>query len=229
MGTEVKASLDGTVVRASGHGTYGNVVIIDHTPEIRPGQDSNLLCYAYTLYAHLYRINTGLGKKPRQGEVIGTVGNTGNAKGMKPHLHFETIRSKMRLTWNPQGNTGIEGWPHRMNPLDFLKGFSLPEECFEPLTETEMASFYAEIKTDMRTGPRPALLVDLPDYRKFIKRARGEYPPSGEKPPKVKLTFKNDFSREFHSFFPILDLEVNGRILGRIETGSKIYELDIWS
>jgi len=52
-GTEVKASLDGEVVRASWHGTYGNLVIIDHTPEIRPGQDSDLLCHVYTLYGHL--------------------------------------------------------------------------------------------------------------------------------------------------------------------------------
>lgn len=78
--TEVKASLEGKVVRASRHDTYGNLVIIDHTPEISPGLDSDLLCYVYTLYAHLHRIETGLGKKVRQGEVIGTVGKTGNAK-----------------------------------------------------------------------------------------------------------------------------------------------------
>ena len=149
-GTEVKASLDGKVVRASRHETYGNLVILDHTPEIPDkvaNQGSKSYCYVYTLYAHLHSINTALGQRVRQGDIIGTVGNTGNAKGMKPHLHFETIRAKTRLTWNPHGNTGVEAGFYRIDPFDFLGGFSLPEECFEPLTSKEMDKFY--------TGTRP--------------------------------------------------------------------------
>jgi murein DD-endopeptidase MepM/ murein hydrolase activator NlpD len=42
-----------------------------------------------TLYAHLHQFADGLepGAPVRQGEVIGTVGQTGWATG--PHLHFE--------------------------------------------------------------------------------------------------------------------------------------------
>lgn len=139
--TLVKASLGGTVVRASRHGTYGNLVIIDHTPEIKAGKNSDFLCYVYTLYAHLHGIGTGLGKKVRQGGRIGTVGNTGNAKGMDPHLHFETVRAKVRLTWNPHDNTGYKGDLYRLNPLDFLRGFSLPDECFEPMASQKNDSY----------------------------------------------------------------------------------------
>ena len=232
--TEVRASLDGKVVRASDvdYGTYGKLVIIDHTPEIlerRDGDDSYLLCYVYTLYAHLDSANAGLlGQEVSQGDVIGTVGNTGNARKMEPHLHFETVRSPVKLTWSPHGNTGVEAGKHRVDPVDFLNGFSLPEKCFEPLTDEEKERFYKEIETDFRTEPKPKLLVRLPDYKEFIRKSRGEYPSHGVKPPKVRLKFENMFSPAFRSFFPSVDLEVNGRNFGNIQTGTKVYELNVW-
>lgn len=145
-GTTVKASLNGIVLRASWHGTYGNIVIIDHTPEIEPGKEKNkdkaLRCYVYTVYAHLYTAKTGLlGKKVRQGDTVGTVGDTGNATGMKPHLHFEGVRAQIKLPWNSSENTGVDAYVHRVDPLDFLRGFVLPKECFEASTSKASSGF----------------------------------------------------------------------------------------
>lgn len=74
-GTPIYASNGGTVVTATGSGSYGNYVVIDHG-----GGKS-------TLYAHMSRIGTSVGQKVGQGQVIGYVGTTGYSTGN--HLHFE--------------------------------------------------------------------------------------------------------------------------------------------
>ena len=58
---------------------YGNLVIIEH-----PGNWQ-------TRYGHLYSSEIAKPKWVSQGELIGTVGKTGNADigGMLSHLHFE--------------------------------------------------------------------------------------------------------------------------------------------
>lgn len=58
---------------------YGNVVAIDHGN----GWQS--------LYAHLESMNVGCGSFVTQGDIIGTMGSTGNSSG--PHLHYELISS----------------------------------------------------------------------------------------------------------------------------------------
>lgn len=47
-----------------------------------------------SVYGHLDYIKVKLLERVRQGEIIGTVGKTGNAnyKNMKAHLHFEIIK-----------------------------------------------------------------------------------------------------------------------------------------
>lgn len=49
-------------------------------------------------YAHLDAYAPGLevGQTVRQGQVLGTVGNTGNARRTPPHLHFQVLRRSGR-------------------------------------------------------------------------------------------------------------------------------------
>ena len=78
-GTPILAAADGTVTIANGidswGGSYGYHIKIDHGNGLE------------TLYAHCSAICVTPGQQVRQGEVIGFVGNTGNATGN--HLHFE--------------------------------------------------------------------------------------------------------------------------------------------
>ncbi|MFM1990535.1 MAG: hypothetical protein RJA99_3492 [Pseudomonadota bacterium] len=77
IGTNVRAVANGTVDYIGQQRGYGNVVVVKH--------DARHM----TLYAHLHQFSDGLqaGSAVRQGEVLGTVGQTGWATG--PHLHFE--------------------------------------------------------------------------------------------------------------------------------------------
>jgi murein DD-endopeptidase MepM/ murein hydrolase activator NlpD len=85
-GAPVTAADRGVVVRAGWNGQgYGNFVVIDHNIDFM------------TLYAHLDTILVAEGDVVAQGQVLGTVGTSGNSTG--PHLHFE-LRDFGRLT-NP--------------------------------------------------------------------------------------------------------------------------------
>lgn len=79
-GTPILAAGEGTVVRASPFGSYGNYIRIRHGDGYE------------TSYAHLSRFARGMrtGMRVRQGQVIGYVGTTGRSTG--PHLHYEVMR-----------------------------------------------------------------------------------------------------------------------------------------
>ncbi len=76
-GTPVMATGDGLVTWARRKGEYGKTVMIRHAGVYD------------TLYAHLsgYGKNIAPGKRVKQGDIIGYVGNTGLSTG--PHLHYE--------------------------------------------------------------------------------------------------------------------------------------------
>lgn len=74
-GTEVAAVYAGHVVYTGWFKGYGNLIILDH------GSDY------YTLYAHIAEIVAKEGDDVRQGQRIGTVGDTGSLAG--PRLYFE--------------------------------------------------------------------------------------------------------------------------------------------
>ncbi|NJB86531.1 murein DD-endopeptidase MepM/ murein hydrolase activator NlpD [Lewinella marina] len=53
-------------------------------------------------YAHLDDWAVEEGQTVAAGEVLGTVGNTGNARSTLPHLHFEVLIGKKRQAVDPQ-------------------------------------------------------------------------------------------------------------------------------
>lgn len=75
IGTPVRASASGTVVRAGWYAGYGYCVDIRHT-------DGSM-----TRYGHLNSIAVSYGQQVSQSSVIAYSGNTGNSTG--PHVHFE--------------------------------------------------------------------------------------------------------------------------------------------
>jgi murein DD-endopeptidase MepM/ murein hydrolase activator NlpD len=79
-GDAVYAAFTGTVTTVSHAGPYGNKIVISH-----PGHPEKIS----TLYAHLTDTSVSVGDEVAVGQVIGTVGATGNADG--DHLHFEVL------------------------------------------------------------------------------------------------------------------------------------------
>lgn len=74
-GTQILAVQDGTVKTAAYSSSYGNYIIIEN-------------CKGYkTLYAHCKTLHVSAGHSVETGDVIATVGSTGNSTG--PHLHIE--------------------------------------------------------------------------------------------------------------------------------------------
>jgi murein hydrolase activator len=74
-GRDVAAVYTGNVVYTGWFKGYGNLIILDHDNEY------------YTLYAHVAEILVKEGDEVRQGQKIGTVGDTGSLEG--PRLYFE--------------------------------------------------------------------------------------------------------------------------------------------
>ncbi|MGF1559734.1 MAG: M23 family metallopeptidase [Flavobacteriaceae bacterium] len=88
--TPVKAAANGTVIFAEWTADTGHVIILEH--------ENGLI----SIYKHNGSLNKGQGDVVRAGEVIASVGNTGELT-TGPHLHFELWQN---------------GAP--VNPLDFI-------------------------------------------------------------------------------------------------------------
>lgn len=77
QGSNIVAAESGTVILASygWNGGYGNYIIVSHGNGIT------------TRYAHASQLHVSAGQTVSKGQVIASVGTTGNSTG--PHLHFE--------------------------------------------------------------------------------------------------------------------------------------------
>ena len=74
-GSNIAAVFPGHVVYTGWFRGYGNLIIVDHGGEY------------YTIYAHAADIRVTEGDEVKQGQIIGTVGDTGSLQG--PRLYFE--------------------------------------------------------------------------------------------------------------------------------------------
>ncbi len=91
MGTPIVASLSGEVIISTYGPSYGNYIVIYHGEGIS------------TLYAHNSTNHVSVGSRVEQGQVIASIGSTGNSTG--PHIHFE-VR--------------VNGDPKIINPFQWL-------------------------------------------------------------------------------------------------------------
>ncbi|MHC5611292.1 MAG: LysM peptidoglycan-binding domain-containing M23 family metallopeptidase [Nostoc sp.] len=86
IGTDVQAIAPGTVAFANDQGTYGKLVIINHSGGLQ------------SRYAQLESIKVSVGQQVKKGDLLGTVGISGKPTSTQPHLHFE-VRSSSSLGW----------------------------------------------------------------------------------------------------------------------------------
>lgn len=101
VGTSVLSVDQGTVAFAGEQGSYGNLVVINHSG----GRQ--------TRYAHLNRVSVATGQSVQTGDKIGTVGTTGRPDLDKPHLHFEV------RYYSPQGWVAQDPEPNlKAKPTD---------------------------------------------------------------------------------------------------------------
>lgn len=124
-GTPVVAAADGRVTKVADTAMGGKQVWVRNRR------------YAF-YYAHLDSTAVAKGDEVKRGQVLGTVGNTGNASATSPHLHF-----------------GIyQRWQGAIDPLPLVGPsknaamFSTPEVALAPRWLSVTAS-----KLNLRTGP----------------------------------------------------------------------------
>lgn len=107
-GTNLRAATGGIVIYQGQVKVGGNVVLI-----LGPK-------WRFHYYAHLNEIKTSFFSWAERGELIGTVGSSGNAAGKPPHLHYSII-TPLPYFWRVDGER--QGWMKMffLNPIDYLE------------------------------------------------------------------------------------------------------------
>ncbi len=107
QGTDVVAATGGIII-SSGENKYGGNYVLVLGAKWR-------LSY----YAHLHQIKTSPLHIVKQGQTIGTVSNTGNAKNKAPHLHFSIFSLIPKLG---NADTSVQGWKKMfyLNPISYF-------------------------------------------------------------------------------------------------------------
>lgn len=115
LGTPALAGDDGTVILADWYYGYGRCVMIDHGDLV-------------TLYGHLDEISVTEGQEVRRGDIIGTVGKTGEVSN--PGLHFEvrqrTSGKSAEIAEVIESSESSESDEYEyLNPTDYLPQYRL--------------------------------------------------------------------------------------------------------
>src|SRR6266850_259812 len=104
-------------------GKLGKTVVLDH------------LDGGHTIYGHLHTVDVSLNSNVTAGQMIGTIGYSGNAgklraKGLPPHLHFGYVRGFVPLARiRDSGDNvlaGVTGVLHPIWAVRFLKCWENP-------------------------------------------------------------------------------------------------------
>ena len=145
-GTPIKAGIDGTVT-AAGYdaGGYGNYVVIRNDKGVE------------AKYAHCNTLTVSVGQTVAKGDVIATVGNTGNSTG--PHLHLEVLKDGQYLNPIYFAVTGDDGSGYI--PPGSPGGVAYPEYPGEPLGDGSYAALIAEAEKHL--GKRYVFGANGPD------------------------------------------------------------------
>jgi len=109
LGTGVTSTTDGLVVYTGQLGKGGNVVLI-----LGPR-------WRFHYFAHLQTVQTSAFSLVSVGEPVGTLGDSGNARGKPPHLHYAITRL-VPAPWAMDGST--QGYKKAIfiDPDAYLRG-----------------------------------------------------------------------------------------------------------
>lgn len=141
----VVAAAPGTVVTADAvdDSGYGRWVQVDHGNGER------------TIYAHLARVSVTVGQHLDQGQLVGTLGSTGNSSG--PHLHFE----------ERSGGTVVRPWFHG---AEYTYGTQASRNCVDvPLAANWFGDAAAEL-TVFRRATRSEFRIRRADGTVVVRR-----------------------------------------------------------
>ncbi len=106
-GVPVLSSTDGIVLWTGELNMGGNIVLVLGSK------------WRVHYYAHLNTIDEKMFSFVKSGERIGTVGDTGNAKGKPPHLHYSIV-TLFPYFW--RADNSQQGWKKifYLNPVSYL-------------------------------------------------------------------------------------------------------------
>lgn len=108
LGTPALAATDGLVVSTGFDALGGNYVLMLGAK------------WRFHYYAHLQSIDTSSGHWLKAGSVLGKVGDSGNAKGKPPHLHYQIHTLFPQLANYEQNQPQAWNKLFYINPHQFL-------------------------------------------------------------------------------------------------------------
>jgi murein DD-endopeptidase MepM/ murein hydrolase activator NlpD len=131
-GIDIKGQMDDPVVAYSegrvariveGHKDAGNFIVLEHERKVYDEEKGVYRKEIYvSRYLHLNEIKVNKGDRIKEGQEIGTMGNTGNCGDYDPHLHFEIRKLKEGVNANEARKAGfINRYTRHVDPVKDLK------------------------------------------------------------------------------------------------------------